>query len=262
MYSVNDIVKSIGMGYEIIGRTSPERVFNSFVPIDNAHKKGLSFCVGIDKKSVDRIMESRAKVIICHKIVSIPHLNKTLIKVKRPRLAFIRFLNSIHEYKSQIHPLSNINDCVSIGKNVDIKPRCCIGYEGFSFEKNEEQELEHFPHLGGVILEDNVRIGAGVCIDRGTLSDTIIGEGTQINNLVHIGHNVITGKYSVIGAGALILGGVRIEDGAWIAPGAIIRDGTKVGRDAIVGMGAVTTKNVADEDTVIGIPARSMKERK
>ena len=255
MYTVRDIVKSINMEYEIIGHEG--RAINSFVPIDNAHRNGLSFCVGTDKKSIDRIIRSRSKIVICHKDITIPKFDKTLIKVENPRLAFIRFLNSVHKYKAKIHPSAIINDNVSIGKNVTIKPLCTIGFEGFSFEKNEKRELEHFPHLGGVVIEDNVSIGAGACIDRGTLSDTIIGEGTQINNLVHIGHNVITGKYSVIGAGALILGGVHIEDRAWIAPGAIIRDNTKVGRDATVGMGAVTTKNVEDEDVVIDVPARS-----
>lgn len=259
MFVAQDVVRVAKMRCKIVGDATHS--FNSFVPIDKAHRNGLCFCVGSDEKSVDRIVQSRAEVIICHEDITIPDLDKTLIKVENPRLAFIRFLNSVHEYKARIDPSASINDCVSIGKNVTIKPGCVIGYEGFSFEKNENGGCEHFPHLGGVIIEDDVFIGANACIDRGTLTDTVIGKGTQIGNLVHIGHNVITGENSVICAAASVHGGAHIEEGAWIAPGARIRDTKKVGARALVGMGAVVVKDVEGEDIVMGVPARSKKHR-
>lgn len=226
--------------------------------------------------------------------------DKTLVAVKRPRLWFIRCFNAFFppEAKTGIHPTAaigknceidknvyigpyssigddvvigsgtkihsgvHIHDRVRIGKNVILQSGCIIGADGFGYERNDEGVLERFPHIGGVVIEDDVEIGANTCVDRGTLSDTIIGEGTKIDNLVHIAHNVVIGKHCVIVALALIGGGVKIRDGAWIAPLACIRDGVVIGEQSIVGMGAVVTKDVDDHDVVIGVPARSIKKVK
>jgi len=226
--------------------------------------------------------------------------DKTLVAVNRPRLWFIRCVNAFFspEEKKGIHPTAiigknceigknvyigpysfigdevvigsgskihsgvHIHDRVRIGKNVILKSGCIIGTAGFGYERNDEGVLERFPHIGGVVIEDDVEIGANTCVDRGTLSDTIIGEGTKIDNLVHIAHNIVIGKHCVIVALAMIGGGAKIGDGAWIAPTACIRDGVTIGKQALVGMGAVVTKNVADHDVVIGVPARSIKKVK
>ncbi len=226
--------------------------------------------------------------------------DKTLVAVNNPRLWFMRCMNAFFPQKLEagIHSTAaigkncqiekdvyigpyvaigdnvtigsgtrvysgvHIHDQVRIGKNVILKSGCVIGSDGFGFEKNDEGILERFPHIGGVIIENNVEVGSNTCVDRGTLSDTTIGEGTKIDNLVHVAHNVIIGKHCVIVALALIGGGAKIGDGAWIAPTACIRDGITIGKKALVGMGAVVTKNVDDGDIVIGVPARSIKEAK
>lgn len=224
--------------------------------------------------------------------------DKTLVAVDRPRLWFIRCMNAFFAQKieASIHPTAiigqncqigkdvyigpyvsignnvrigngtkihsgvHVHDQVKIGKNVILKSGCVIGSDGFGFEKNDEGIFERFPHTGGVIIEDNVEVGANTCVDRGALSDTIIGEGTKIDNLVHVAHNVVVGKHCAIIALSMIGGGAIIGDGAWIAPTACIRDGIIISKQALVGMGAVVTKNVDEGDIVVGVPAKSLKK--
>jgi UDP-3-O-[3-hydroxymyristoyl] glucosamine N-acyltransferase len=225
--------------------------------------------------------------------------NKTLIAVKNPRLCFIRAINiffpktkttGIHptaiigekcriSKNVYIGPYVTICDGVSIGsgtriyagvhicsptrigKNVVLKSGCIIGGDGFGYERNEEGIFEKFPHLGGVVIEDDVEIGANTCVDRGTLSDTTIGKGTKIDNLVHIAHNVKIGKNCAVIALAMVGGGTQIDDGVWVAPTACLRNGIVIGKDALVGMGAVVTKNVERGETVIGVPAKPIKPK-
>jgi UDP-3-O-[3-hydroxymyristoyl] glucosamine N-acyltransferase len=164
--------------------------------------------------------------------------------------------------ETEIHSGVHIHGPVRIGKNVVIKSGCIIGGDGFGYERNVEGKLEKFPHIGGVVIEDDVEIGSNTCVDKGTLSNTIIRKGTKVDNLVHVAHNVVIGRNCAIIALAMLGGGSRIGDEAWIAPTACIRDGISVGKCSIVGMGAVVTKDVEDGDTVIGVPARSIKEPK
>lgn len=224
--------------------------------------------------------------------------NKTLLFVRNPRFSIIQCIETFFPPKTKvgIHPLAvigknceigenvyigpyavidnnviigngtkidsgtHIYDNVRIGHNVSIKSGCVIGSDGYSYEKKEDGTLEKFPHLKSVIIEDDVDIGANTCIDRGSLSETIIGQGTKIDNLVHIAHNVEIGKNCLIIALSCIAGSVKIGDGAWIAPQACIRNGITIGEGATVGMGAVVTKDVEPYDIVIGVPARSMKK--
>ena len=159
-----------------------------------------------------------------------------------------------------IHSGVHIYDGVRIGCNVTIHSGCVIGADGFGFEHNETGELEKFPHVGGVVIEDNVEIGSNTSIDRGTLGDTIIHEGAKINNLVHIAHNVVVGRHAAVNAHASVSGSTRIGDYAWVAPCVCLRDRIQIGDHATVGMGAVVTKDVAAGVTVLGSPAREQPE--
>ncbi len=227
-------------------------------------------------------------------------LGKTLVAVENPRLWFIRAVGAFFPSKrdmgihptaiigkncriaddvyigafvtigdnveikdgSSIHSGANIGSNVRIGAHVNIKSGCVVGGDGFGYERNREGVFEKFPHLEGVIIEDNVDIGSNTCVDRGTLSDTIVGAGSKIDNLVHIAHNVIIGRNCAIIAQTMLGGGSRIGDGAWIAPAACVRDGITIGRNALVGMGAVVTKNVPEGDIVVGVPAKSVRKSK
>ncbi|MFX0135246.1 MAG: UDP-3-O-(3-hydroxymyristoyl)glucosamine N-acyltransferase [Candidatus Hodarchaeota archaeon] len=158
--------------------------------------------------------------------------------------------------RCQIYPGVIIHEDIEIGKDVTIFPNSVIGSDGFSHIYNEKGILEKFPQLGTVRIEDHVEVGANCCIDRGSLTTTLIGEGTKFDNLVHVAHNVKIGKYCFIVAQVFIGGSVIIEDNVWIAAMACLRDNVKIGKNATIGMGAIVTKDVADEKVVIGNPAR------
>ena len=88
------------------------------------------------------------------------------------------------------------------------------------------------------------------------MNNTIIGQGTKIDNLVHIDHNVLIGKHCCIITQSMIGGGTEIGDYSWLAPGAIIRDNIEIGSNVTVGMGLVVIKNVGNGQVVFGVPAR------
>jgi UDP-3-O-[3-hydroxymyristoyl] glucosamine N-acyltransferase len=98
-----------------------------------------------------------------------------------------------------------------IGDRVIIHPGCKIGQDGFGFAMGGKGHLK-IPQVGRVIIQDDVEIGAGTTIDRGAIRDTVIGEGTKIDNLVQIGHNVSIGRHCILVAQAGISGSSTLED--------------------------------------------------
>ena len=114
----------------------------------------------------------------------------------------------------------------------------------------------------GLEIGDNVEVGANTCIDRGALSNTIIGNHTKINNLCHIAHNNKIGRNVVITGCVNVSGSNVIDDNVWIAPNASVRGYIHLGKGCIVGMGAVVTKNIPDGETWIGNPARKLEKKK
>jgi len=154
-----------------------------------------------------------------------------------------------------LYRLNAREQCVKRGDNVTIKPGAVIGFQGFSFKRDEKGVLHHNLHKYKVILEDDVWIGANAVIDRGSWRDTIIGKGTKINNHAHIGHNVRIGKHCIIGVGAKIAGSTEIGDYVEIWNGADIKQHLKIGDYAVIGMGAVVIHDVPPKTTVVGNPA-------
>lgn len=144
---------------------------------------------------------------------------------------------------------------VKVGARVSINGGTVIGADGFGYERNETGELEKFPHIGGVTIEDDVEIGSNTSIDRGVLEDTYIARGARIDNQVHIAHNVYVGQDAAVIAQCMVGGSAQIGDRAWLAPASILMNKAVVGADATVGLGAVVIKKVADGETVMGSPA-------
>lgn len=134
-----------------------------------------------------------------------------------------------------VHPNCVIYDNVNIGNNCTIHAGTVIGADGFGYVKNELGNYEKFPQIGTVTIEDNVEIGANSCIDRGALGETRIGEGTKIDNLVQVGHNVSIGKRCVIAAQTGISGSVAIEDDCVIGGQVGFGDHVRVKSGAVIG---------------------------
>ena len=154
-----------------------------------------------------------------------------------------------------LHAHVSLYQDVKVGARVSINGGTVIGADGFGYERNEAGELEKFPHIGGVTIEDDVEIGSNTSIDRGALEDTHIARGARIDNQVHIAHNVWIGEDAAIIAQCMVGGSARIGDRAWLAPASVLMNKAVVGADATVGLGAVVIKLVGDGETVMGSPA-------
>ncbi|MDX2360308.1 MAG: DapH/DapD/GlmU-related protein [Crocinitomicaceae bacterium] len=147
-----------------------------------------------------------------------------------------------------------------LGNEVIVGACNVIGGTGFGYSQVISDVYEQFPHYGKVILEDGVHIGNNTCIDRGSLSDTILHEGVKVDNLVHIAHNVKIGENSLIIAKSMIAGSVTIGKNCWIAPSSCIRNGISIGDNVTVGLGSTVTKSVTKDQTVMGSPAMPIED--
>jgi UDP-3-O-[3-hydroxymyristoyl] glucosamine N-acyltransferase len=134
-----------------------------------------------------------------------------------------------------LHPNVFIEDGCTLGDNVILHSGVVIGADGFGYVRDDAGEHNKFPQIGTVVIEDNVEIGANTCVDRGALGETRIGEGTKIDNLVQVGHNVRIGKRCVIAAQTGISGSVVIEDDCVIGGQVGFGDHVLVKSGAVIG---------------------------
>ena len=170
----------------------------------------------------------------------------TLVRVEDPKASFIDYLIA-NNYAPP--------EKFTVGANVRHGMNCSIGGEGFGFHKGRR-----FPHLGSIVIGDDVEIGSNVCIDRGSLGDTIIGARTKIDNLVHIAHNARIGEDCMIVAQAGIGGSAVIGNGVFVGFGAKIKNKVTIGDGSVIGMGAVVICDVPAGETWAGVPARKLSK--
>lgn len=155
-----------------------------------------------------------------------------------------------------------IYDNFSIGRNVKINAGTVIGAEGFGYNKDVNGVTVQFPHIGRVIIEDNVEIGANTCVDRGALSDTIIKKDAKIDNLVQVGHNVVVGENTYITSNAMLGGSTEIGSNTYIGPSTTLRDRITIGKDVLVGQHSSVLKAIPDKQTWTGVPAQTLEGAK
>lgn len=156
---------------------------------------------------------------------------------------------------SVIGPHAYIGPTVRIGSNCIVGPGSCLGQDGFGYERVGDEWLQK-PQSHGVVVGDDVHIGANTCIDRGSYRDTFIGRGTKIDNLCHIAHNVQIGENCLVIACSEISGSVELGDRAYVAPASAIREHLRIGEEAFVGLGSVVVSHIKDGQTVYGVPAK------
>ena len=142
-----------------------------------------------------------------------------------------------------------------IGDNVIIHPGCRIGQDGFRFQQLSAEGHTKVPQVGRVIIQDNVEVGAGTTIDRGGAGDTVIGEGTKIDNLVQIGHNVTIGRHCVIVAQCGLSGSVVLGDHVILGGQVGIADHLTIGEGATIGAKSGVVSNVPAGEKWLGFPA-------
>jgi UDP-3-O-[3-hydroxymyristoyl] glucosamine N-acyltransferase len=160
-----------------------------------------------------------------------------------------------------IHPRTTIYREVVLGDEVVLHSGCVIGADGFGFVL-VDGIYEKFPQVGRVEIGNRVEIGANSCVDRAALGVTSIGDGTKIDNLVHIGHNCRIGRHVVIAAQTGLSGAVIVEDYAVIGGQVGIGDKARIESRAVLGSGSgvLTSKIVRAGQVVWGTPARPLKE--
>ena len=145
-----------------------------------------------------------------------------------------------------------------IKNNVSILDGCVIGKKGFGFFPNKDGNIR-YPHIGIVIIEDNCEIGCGSTIDRGSLSNTIIGKNTFIDNQVHIAHNNKIGENCIIAGQVGFAGSSSLGNNVMIGGQAGISGHLKVGNNVQIGGGSGVIKNVPENSKVMGYPAKDLK---
>ena len=146
-----------------------------------------------------------------------------------------------------------------IKNNVSILDCCVIGKKGFGFFPNNNKNIK-YPHIGMVIIEDNSEIGCGSTIDRGSLSNTIIGKNTFLDNQVHIAHNNKIGDNCIIAGQVGFAGSSTLGDNVIIGGQAGISGHLKIGNNIHIGGGSGVIKDIPDNSKVMGYPAKNLRD--
>jgi UDP-3-O-[3-hydroxymyristoyl] glucosamine N-acyltransferase len=301
MFNLSEIESCFGRDFVYEGNRSLDS-FSKVAAVSEADENSLVWISPRNKDSHVAITDTKARIIICTLETSVEKnilKEKLLIKVESPKLALIRILEKLYTAKIEygIHPTAFVHkdakidknvyigpftyvgkceisegtvihghcfifDNVKIGRNVSVNAGSIIGSEGFGYELNEKKEYEKFIHIGGVEIHDNVDIGANTCIVRGALANTIIGEGTKIDNLVHIGHNAIIGRHCIITANNMVGGSVKIEDHSWLGPSSSTLNQLILAKNSYAGLGSVITKNLPSGEVWVGNPAGPIEDMK
>jgi len=158
-----------------------------------------------------------------------------------------------------IYPNASILHSCIIGNNCQIASGTVIGYDGFGY-LDVDGIKKKIPHIGRVIIGDNVEIGANTCIDRGTISDTIISDNSKIDNLVHIAHNCIIGTNCIICGMTGLCGNTELGNNVIMAAKSGTKGHLKIEDDCIIAARTSVTKNLKKGSLVKGYPARALNE--
>lgn len=203
---------------------------------------------------------------------------KRLVPCDNPRLCFIQTLQNDPDVADPVcEDISDYNATniipastkilqptavahATFGENCIVYPCVTIGFPAMAIERDSQNRLYNFPHIGRVIIGDNVTIDPQTSISRGSLDDTVIGNNCRIDNQVHIAHNCRIGDNTILTAGATLGGSVTIGHDCWLGLNCTIMNSLKIGNHVIVGQGANVIHDITEDyDIVAGNPAKSIK---
>ena len=146
-----------------------------------------------------------------------------------------------------------------VKNNVNILDSCIVGKKGFGFFPNQNKNFK-YPHIGIVIINDNCEIGCGSTIDRGSMSNTVIGINTYLDNQVHIAHNNKIGNNCIIAGQVGFAGSSTLGNDVMIGGQAGISGHLKIGNNVQIGGGSGVIKSIPDNSKVMGYPAKDLKK--
>lgn len=264
-------------------------------PLETAGPDEIAFVGNL--KFADLARRGKAGCLIVPPGYGIP--GRTVILAPDPRAAIARAIQLLHPRRvhegvhetAVISPTAQVDPSASIGPYCVVGDRCRVGEEcvlhahvtlysdvrlgdrvilhsgvvlgadGFGYVWKDDH-YENFPQIGRVIIGDDVEIGAHSCVDRAALGVTSIGDGTKIDNMVHIGHNCKIGRHVVIAAQTGMAGGCEVADRAMIGGQVGFGDKVRVEEGAVIGSGAgiLTGKIVRAGEPVWGTPARPLRQ--
>ncbi len=296
MVKLSDIIETI-KPKKIIGKIEGKSISET-IALNSANEVD-DILMWVSEKNQTQLKEIKHGVIICSATSEIPDDTYcTYLMCENPRMAFQLVLahfflppRAIGIAKNAIiHETVQLGKDIFIGQNAVIEAHCIIGdfvtinhntvilkntiigtnvkigcnnvigSDGFGYEKDETGKQVFIPHLGNVILKDEVEVGNNTCIDRAIMGSTILEKNVKIDNLVHIAHGVHIGENSLVIANATICGSVNIGKNCWIAPSATIINKKTIGDNVTIGLAAVVMTNVPDNTVMIGHPADNQQD--
>ena len=154
-----------------------------------------------------------------------------------------------------------VRESCQLGDHVILQNGAIVGSDGYGYVFDEGRHRKVL-QAGNVIIHDDVEIGANAAIDRGALGATVIGQGTKIDNLVHVAHNVTIGRHCLVMGQVGFAGSTRLGDYCVIASQSGIAGHLKLGHQATVGAKSGVMRDIPDKGTVLGIPAAPDKQAK
>jgi len=167
--------------------------------------------------------------------------------------------NSAIGKETLIYPNVTIYRDCAVGNKVIIHSGTVVGSDGFGFIQKGGVHRK-IPQAGKVVIEDRVEIGSNVSIDRATIGQTVIGEGSKLDNLIQIAHNVIIGKNVIMAGESGIAGSSIIEDNVTIAAQVGIKDHVRVGKGVVIAAKSAVKDDVEPGKIIAGIPAKDGRE--
>jgi len=186
--------------------------------------------------------------------VSIPSSSCKGIKYYQtdyPEYEFTLFHNHINK--------KNKFKIASIGFNCKLHETVLVGVEGLKVVNAPDGSKVPFTHTGRAIIEDNVDIGPYSVIHRGTMENTIIREGCRFGAYTNIGHNCDIGRRTVMAAGVILNGGVKVGNNCWFASGVLVRHYVNICDNVVIGLGSVVVKDITEPGIYVGNPAKYLK---
>lgn len=271
---------------ELAGNTNAEAT-----GINEIHKVETGDLVFVDHpKYYDKCINSAATFIIINKKTDCPE-GKALLVVDDPFEAYCKIVNHFSPFTPSsksisdtatvgegtfiyprvfignkvsigknciIHPNVSIMDNCIVGDNVVIQSGTVIGSDAFYYngKKNREVWYKKMPSCGRVIIEDFVEIGANCTIDRGVSHDTVIGKGTKIDNIVHVGHDTVIGKNCLFAAAVMIAGCTEIKDGVTLWGQVGVNKTLTVGENAVVFAQSGVPASIEGNKVYLGSPVQ------
>jgi acetyltransferase-like isoleucine patch superfamily enzyme len=260
-----------------------------FSSIENIENNTIAFVSKFNNINIQKINKCK-NILLLVKEKNL-NINSSImqIKVDNPKLFFFQFLekfwvdkknfeakvgkktkiykntfigkNVVIGNNCEILPGVVINNNVIIGNNCIVKSNSVIGQNGFGTILNKENNLINLKHVGGVLIGDNVEIGALCTIVQGTLDNTVIGNFNKMDDHVHIGHNVIIGENNQFCAGTIIGGSTIIGNYNFFGSNSTLKDNIIVGNNNILGQLGSLHKSIQDRNVLFGPRNLEIKKR-